>query len=516
MSKANGGIKTMSIKIKDLGKNQVEFSVAVGAEQFNEAIEKAYRKNVKSIALPGFRKGKAPKAMIERMYGEGVFFDDAVNSILPELYENAVKEAKLDVVSQPEVDIPEISKEKGFTAVFKVYVRPVVTVENYKGITAKKVVYTVKDEAVDAEIDRIRERNSRMVPVEDRAIENGDICNIDFEGFVDGVAFPGGKGESFDLTIGSGQFIPGFEEQLIGHGTNDDVVVNVTFPEEYHAEELKGKAAEFKVKINKVTRKELPEADDDLAKDVSEFDTLAEFKADIRAKMEKQLAERAEVQFENDVVDQIASSVEVDIPEAMIQERISMLARDFENGLMQQGINREMYLKYTGMDEQAYLGQFRQNAVIQVKSMLVLEAIARQEGIEATEEDLDQEKTKLSEHYGIDKDKISAYVPDEDLKKDIIIRKAVDFVRDNAVCQEISEEEAMAEQEKAEKKPAAKKTTTRKTTAKNADDKEAAPKKTTTKKTTTKKADTKDAAEKKPAAKKTTTKKTTKKDESAE
>ncbi|MBQ7950249.1 MAG: trigger factor [Clostridia bacterium] len=511
----------MSIKVKDLGKNQVEFSIAVDAAKFNEAIEKAYRKNVKSITLPGFRKGKAPKAMIERMYGEGIFFDDAVNSILPELYENAVKEAALDVVSQPEVDIPEISKEKGFTAVFKVYVRPVATVENYKGITAKKVVYTVKDEAVDAEIDRIRERNSRVVPVEDRAIENGDIANIDFEGFVDGVAFPGGKGDAFDLTIGSGQFIPGFEEQLIGSGTGDDVVVKVTFPEEYHADELKGKAAEFKVKINKVTRKELPEANDDLAQEASEFDTLAEFKADIKEKMQKQLDERANVQFENEVVDQIAKTVEIDIPEAMIQERVNMLARDFDNGLMQQGINREMYLKYTGMDEQTYLGQFKQNAEIQVKSMLVLEAIAKQEGIEATEADLDEEKEKLSSYYGIEKEKISNFVPDEDLKKDIIVRKAVDFVRDNAICQEISEEEAAAEASaKAEKKAAPKKTAAKKTTTKKAEDgeKEAAPKKTAAKKTTTttKKTTTKKAAdgEKEAAPKKTTTRK--KKTEDAE
>ena len=513
----------MSIKVKDLGKNQVEFSIAVDAAAFNEAIEKAYRKNVKSISLPGFRKGKAPKAMIERMYGEGIFFDDAVNAILPELYENAVKEANLDVVSQPDVDIPEISKEAGFTAVFKVFVRPVVTVENYKGITAKKVVYTVKDEAVDAEIERIRERNSRIVPVEDRAVENGDICNIDFEGFVDGVAFPGGKGDAFDLTIGSGQFIPGFEEQLIGHGTGDDVTVNVTFPEEYHADELKGKAAEFKVKINKVTRKELPEADDDLAQEASEFDTLAEFKADIKAKMQKQLDERATVQFENEVVDQIANGVEVDIPEAMIQERVNMLARDFDNGLMQQGINREMYLKYTGMDEQTYLGQFKQNAEIQVKSMLVLEAIAKQEAIEATDADLDEEKEKLSSYYGIEKDKISNFVPDEDLKKDIIIRKAVDFVKDNAICQEISEEEAMAEQaaKAEEKKAAPKKTAAKKSTAKKAADgeeKEAAPKKTAAKKTTTaKKTTAKKAAngeEKEAAPKKTTTRK--KKTEDAE
>ncbi len=511
----------MSIKIKDLGKNQVEFSIAVDAAKFNEAIDKAYRKNVKSISLPGFRKGKAPKSMIERMYGEGVFFDDAVNSVLPELYENAVKEANLDVVSQPDVDIPEISKEKGFTAVFKVFVRPVVTVENYKGITAKKVVYTVKDEAVDAEIERIRERNSRIVPVEDRAVENGDICNIDFEGFVDGVAFPGGKGDAFDLTIGSGQFIPGFEEQLIGHGTNDDVLVQVTFPEEYHADELKGKAAEFKVKINKVTRKELPEADDDLAQEASEFDTMAEFKADIKAKMQKQMDERSNVQFENEVVDQIANTVEIDIPEAMITERVNMLARDFDNGLMQQGINREMYLKYTGMDEAAYLGQFKQNAEIQVKSMLVLEAIARQEAIEATAEDLDQEKEKLSSYYGIEKEKIANFVPDEDLKKDIIVRKAVDFVRDNAVCQEISEEEAAQEMAaKAEKKPAAKKPAAKKSTAKKAEDGEAAPKKTAAKKTTTakstaaKKTTAKKAEDGEAAPKKTTTRK--KKTEDAE
>lgn len=500
----------MSIKVKDLGGNRVEFSVSVDKEKFAEALQKAYVKNVKHIALPGFRKGKAPRNMIERMYGEGVFFEDAVNELLPEAYETAVKDANLDVVSQPDISVDDISKEKGFTFTAKVYVRPVVEVSNYKGITAKKVVYTVKEEDVNAQLESIRERNSRIVPVEDRAILNGDIANIDFEGFVDGVAFPGGEGKGFDLTIGSGQFIPGFEEQLIGHGENDDVTVNVKFPEDYHAEELKGKDAEFKVKINKVTVKELPVLDDEFAKDVSEFDTLAEYKADMTAKMQENLNKRSEVEFENAVLDAIEETVEVDIPAPMIEERMNMLARDMENGLMQQGISREMYLKYTGMDEKTYLEQFRTNATKQVKSLLILEAIVKAEGLKVTDEDFDKEIETLSKNYGMEKEKILELVRREDVEKDLVVRKAVDFIRDNAKAKEVSEEEASKEKAPA-KKPAAKKTTTTKktTTAK----KETAEKKPAAKKTTTAK---KETAEKKPAAKKTTTKKTTTKKKDAE
>ena len=362
----------MSIKVKDLGKNRVEFSVSVDKEKFADALQKAFAKNVKSIAIPGFRKGKAPRSIIEKMYGEGVFFEDAVNELLPSAYDSAVEEAKLDVVSQPEISIDDISKENGFTFTAKVYIKPVVTVSDYKGIEAEKIVYTVKDEDIDAQLENMRERNSRVVPVEDRGILSGDIANIDFEGFVDGVAFPGGEGKGYDLTIGSGQFIPGFEEQLIGAGTNDDVTVKVKFPEDYHAEELKGKDAEFKVKINKVTVKELPVLDDEFAKDVSEFDTLDEYKADMKAKMQDNLNNRSKVEFENAVMDKLEGTVEVDIPDSMIEERMNMLARDMEQSFMQQGMSREMYLKYTGMDEKTYLEQFRGNATKQVKSLLIL------------------------------------------------------------------------------------------------------------------------------------------------
>lgn len=490
----------MSIEVKDLGGNRVEFSVSVSKENFNEALQKAYVKNVKSIAVPGFRKGKAPRNIIERMYGEGVFFEDAVNELLPEAYETAVSDANLDVVSQPEISVDDISKEKGFTFTAKVYIRPVVAVSDYKGITAKKVVYTVKEEDVNAQLESLRERNSRMIPVEDRGIENGDIANIDFEGFVDGTAFPGGEGKAFDLTIGSGQFIPGFEEQLIGHGTNDDVTVNVKFPEDYHAEELKGKDAEFKVKINKVTVKELPELDDEFAKDVSEFDTLEEYKADMTAKMQENLNKRSEVEFENAVLDAIEATVTVDIPEPMIQERMNMLARDMESGLMQQGISREMYLKYTGMDEKTYLEQFRANAEKQVKSLLILEAVAKAEDISVNDDEFNKEIDDLAAHYGMEKEKVLELVRRADIEKDLVVRKAVDFLRDNAVCQEISEEEAKAEAEKeasesekkpaakktaAAKKPATKKTTAAKKTTKKAEDSEEKPKKRTTKKKTT-------------------------------
>ncbi len=492
----------MSIEVKDLGKNQVEFSVAIDAEKFAEATQKAYLKNVKSIALPGFRKGKAPRKMIEKMYGEGIFFEDAINDLLPEAYENALNETKLDVVSQPEISIDDVSKENGFTFTAKVFVRPVVEVKDYKGITAKKVVYTVKDEQIDSQLESVRERNSRMVAIEDRGIENGDIANINFKGFIDGKEFAGGSAENFDLTIGQGQFIPGFEDQLIGKGTNDDVLVKVTFPADYHSEELQGKDAEFQVKINKVSFKELPELDDDFAKDVSEFDTLQEYKDDIKAKMQKQFDERSAMDFENNVVSEVAKDVEVDIPDSMIAQRAELLAREQENTWMQQGITREMYLQFTGMDEKAYMEQFKPSAEIQVKSMLVLEAVAKAENLTASEEDLDKELDKLVEQYAIEKDKILSLVAKEDIEKDIVIRKAIDFLKDNAVCQEISEEEYKAEKEaeakEAEEKKPAKKTATKKTTT---------AKKTTTTKKTTKKAD--DEAEEKPAKKTTTRKKKT-------
>lgn len=486
----------MSIEVKDLGGNRVEFSVSVDKEAFAEALQKAFIKNVKSISIPGFRKGKAPRNIIERMYGENVFFEDAVNELLPDAYEKAVEDANLDVVSQPDISVDDISKESGFTFTAKVYVRPVVTVSDYKGINAKKVVYNVKDEDVNAQLESLRERNSRIVPVEDRAIANGDIANIDFEGFVDGVAFPGGEGKAYDLTIGSGQFIPGFEEQLIGHGENDDVTVNVKFPDDYHAEELKGKDAEFKVKINKVTVKELPELDDEFAKDVSEFDTLEEYKADISAKLQENLNKRSDVEFENAVLDAIEGTVEVDIPEPMISERMQMLARDMENSFMQQGLSKEMYLKYTGMDEKTYLEQFRANATKQVKTLLILEAIVKAEDIKISDEEYDKEIEELSKNYGMEKEKIAELVKREDIEKDLSVKKAIDFLKDNAVCQEISEEEAKAEAEaaaKAEekktsekkttaKKPAAKKTTAKKTTAKKAEADEEKPKKRATKK----------------------------------
>ena len=329
----------MSIKVKDLGGNRVEFSVSVDKEKFAEALQKAYVKNVKHIALPGFRKGKAPRNMIERMYGEGVFFEDAVNELLPQAYEAAVNEANLDVVSQPDISVDDISKEKGFTFSAKVYVRPVVEVSNYKGIEAEKVVYTVKEEDVDAQLESIRERNSRIVPVEDRAILSGDIANIDFEGFVDGVAFPGGEGKGFDLTIGSGQFIPGFEEQLIGHGENDDVTVNVKFPEDYHAEELKGKDATFKVTVKEIKVKELPALDDDFAKDVSEFDTFEEYKASIKEKLDKANEDRTKAEFENNVVEAVSANAEVDIPQCMIDNRVEDMIKDFGYRLSAQGMS---------------------------------------------------------------------------------------------------------------------------------------------------------------------------------
>jgi trigger factor len=438
----------MSIEVKEIGKNQVEFSVKVAADKFREATDKAFRKNVKSINVPGFRRGKAPRALIEKMYGAEIFYNDAVDELLPDAYDEAVKETGLDIVSKPDVDINEISKEDGFTFIVKAFIKPTAIVKDYKGIPARKVVYTVKDEEINAEIERVRERNSRIVPVEDRAIENGDIANIDYEGFVDGVAFAGGKDEGHDLTIGEGQFIPGFEDGLTGYGTGDDVTIKVTFPEDYHSEDLKGKDAEFKVKINKVSIKELPELDDELAKDVSEFDTLDEYKDSIKEKIQKSQNERSDTEFENEIVDKICESVSLEIPDCMIEDRTEILVRDADNNMKNQGFERKFYLKYLGVSEADYIARYREQAAVQVKSTLVLEAIAKAEGIEANETETNEELERIAKHYGLDKDKIADVIVIDEIKKDIIIRKTVTFLRENAKAEEITEEDVKKEVEK--------------------------------------------------------------------
>ena len=454
----------------------VEFEMTVSAEIFEKGMQYAYKKNVKNMNIPGFRKGKAPRKYIEKIYSEAVFYDDAVNNIFPDNYMEAVKELGLEPVDMPNVDIKEIGSGKDLVLVVKVDVKPDVEIGEYKGIEVTEKKYTVKADEVNAEIERMRDRNSRMVTVEDRAVVSGDTAVIDYEGFVDGVAFAGGKGENHELVIGSNTFIPGFEDQIIGANTGDEIDVNVTFPEEYHAEELKGKAAVFKVKVNQIKFKELPELDDEFAKDVSEFDTLDALKKDIKSKLSKQNETRAKGEMENEAIEKLVETLKGEIPNGMIESRTESLIQDFEMRLQQQGMPLDMYMKYTGLTIEAMKQQFKPQAEMAVKSTLVLEKVAQLEKIEVKDKDVEAKFEEMAKAYNMEVDKIKELLREEDkenIKKDLVIEKAVKVILDNAVMV------------KEEKKPAAKKTT-----KKAAEDKEekAPAKKTAAKKTTTKKA----------------------------
>lgn len=417
----------MSVKVEKLETNVVELEFEVGKEDFESAMQRSYIKNVKSINIPGFRKGKAPRKIIERMYGKEVFYDDAINFVFPDAYETAVKEAKVEPVSRPEVDIKQFpDDELNLILTAKITVKPDVKIGKFDKIEAEKPEYPVSDEDVEAELKNRQNQNARVITVEDRAAALGDTVVIDFEGFVDGTAFDGGKGEGYSLELGSGQFIPGFEEQLVGAKAEDEVEVNVTFPEEYHASELAGKPALFKVKVHSITTKELPELDDEFAKDVSEFDTLDELKADILAKLKERNEKRAKQEFENNVIDFIISKMKAEIPEIMYENRIDELVRDFEMRLSYQGMSVDKYLEYAGIDMATFRGQFREQAEKQVKGMLALEAMAKKEKIKALKDDVKKEYEKLAEQYKMDVDKVKGFINEEDLKKDIITNKTID------------------------------------------------------------------------------------------
>ncbi len=365
----------MSSVLDKKEKNTVDFTMTVKAETFADAMDKAFRKNVKNIAIPGFRKGKAPRKLIERTYGEAIFYDDAIDFVFPAEYEAAIKELDLEPVDVPKLDVKEIGSGKDLVMAISVTVKPEVTLGEYKGIKLEEIVHTVEDADVDRELSQKQERNSRLVTVEDRAVKEGDIANINFEGFVDDVAFPGGKGENYDLTIGSGQFIPGFEEQIVGKNTGDEFDVNVTFPEEYHAEDLKGKPAVFKVKVNSIQYKELPELDDEFAKDVSEFDTLDALKADIRAKLEAEAEKTTKQEKENAAIDKLVSETEIDVPDCMITNRVEAIIRENNMRMAQQGLTFEQYLSFMGSTIDQFKDMMRPNAEKQVKANLILEAI---------------------------------------------------------------------------------------------------------------------------------------------
>ena len=416
--------------------NRVELEVEVDAATFEAAVQRAYKKNAASIAVPGFRKGKAPRNMIEKLYGTGVFYEDAMNDVYPVALDAAISESGYEYVEDKiDLDVVSVGAE-GLVFKAVITVKPEVEVGEYKGLKASKKVEAVSDEDVDAELARLQDRNSRLVTVEDRAAADGDTVNFDFEGFVDDVAFEGGKGENYTLTLGSGQFIPGFEEQIVGKSIDEEFDVNVTFPEEYHAEELKGKPAVFKCKLHEIKTKELPELNDDFAKDVSEFDTLDELKADIRKAHEERAAKEADAAFENALLDQLAEGLKADIPQAMFDRRIDDMVQDFGYRMQSQGLDLDTYLKYTGMDMDAFRDGFKEQADKQVKIRLALEKIAALENIEVTEEDENAEYDRIAEMYKMEVEKVKAILNANDMKKDLAVGKALDLVKETAVIEE--------------------------------------------------------------------------------
>ena len=406
----------------------MEFSVSKDA--FDKAENEAYKKQVKSINVPGFRKGKAPKAIIEKMYGKGVFFEDAINACIPEAFEAAAKEAGLEVVGMPKFDL--VSTEGDIVLKAEGFVKPEVSIEGYKGLEAEKKVAEVTDEEVEAELTRARERNARTVEVTDRACQSGDIANIDYEGSVDGVPFDGGKAEGHDLKIGSGAFIPGFEDQIVGKNIGEEFDVNVTFPEEYHAKELAGKAAVFKTKLNSIKFEELPEADDEFAKDVSEFDTLDEYKADIKAKMVKRNEDKAQAEFETALAEALMDKLVAEIPEPMFEAETENFVRDYDTRLRQNGLDLNTYFKYTGLTLEALREQMRPQAEKQVKMRLALEKIAELEALTVSDEKIDAEYTRVSEAYNVPVDQVKAMIAAEDIKADLLVAAAMDVVKENA------------------------------------------------------------------------------------
>ena len=407
---------------------KMEFSVS--KEVYDKAELAAYKKAVKTINVPGFRKGKAPKAIVEKLYGKGIFFEDAINACIPEAFDAAVKEAAITVVGNPTFDL--VSNEGDIVLSAVGFVKPTVTIEDYKGITAPRKVARVTKALIDAEVDSARQKLARTVEVTDRAAQNGDIANIDFEGFIDGVAFEGGKGEGHDLKLGSGTFIPGFEAQIEGKSIGEEFDVNVTFPEEYGAKELAGKAAVFKTKLNAIKAEELPEADDDFAKDVSEFDTLDEYKADIKAKLAKKNEERADQEFENAIVEALLEKLVAEIPEPMFEAETENFLRDYDNRLRMQGLDLTKYTQYTGITLDALRAQFRPNAEKQVKIRLALEKIAELEALTVSEDEIDAEYTRISEAYNVPVEDVKRMVATDDIKADMLVAAAMKFVKDNA------------------------------------------------------------------------------------
>lgn len=412
--------------------NKFELEIAADAAAFEAAIEKAYKKARKKINVNGFRKGNAPRKMIEKLYGENVFWEDAVNELIPTVVAPAVEEAALELVATPDIDVTAVNKEDGVKFKVTATVKPEVTISDYKGIEVSKNVKAVNDEDVDKMIESLRERNGRMVTVEDRAAAMGDVAVIDFEGFKDGVAFDGGKENNFELTLGSGQFIPGFEEQIVGKNTGDEFTINVTFPENYQMKELAGQPTEFKIKLNEIRSKELPELDDEFVKDATDFDTLDELKADYKKKLEDRAAQTAEMEADNALYEALITKMSAEIPEVMFEHKIDEMVRDFEMRLSQQGLTLDMYLTYTNTDKDAFRKTFADRAANEVKVRLALEAIAKLENVEISDEKVEEEINKLAEQYKMTADQVKSYVSSEAIKADLAVAEAAKIVKDNA------------------------------------------------------------------------------------
>ena len=425
----------MSVQVEKLEKNMAKLTIEVSAAEFEKALEDAFLKNKNKISVPGFRKGKVPRQMVEKMYGPEIFYEDAANALIPDAYSKALDECEEDIVSSPEIDVTQIEKGKSFIFTATVALKPEVKLGKYKGVKVEAAEVTVTDEEVDVKIEKERENNARTIEVTDRPVKDGDMTVLDFEGFVDGVAFDGGKGENYPLTIGSGAFIPGFEEQLVGAEIGKEVEVNVTFPEDYQAEELKGKAAVFKCTIKEIKEKELPALDDEFASEVSEFDTLEEYKKDVKETLTIEKEKAARDAKEAAVIDAIIADSDMDIPEAMVTTQQKQMIDEFAQRMQMQGLSMEQYFQFTGATLDKMMEQVKPQAETRIKSRLVLEAVAAKEGIEATEEDYEEEIKTMAEVYQMEPDKIKEMLPEKSvkgIKEDIAVKKAAEFVVNNA------------------------------------------------------------------------------------
>ena len=426
----------MSLQVEKLENNTAKLTIEVPAEEVEKAIESAYQKSKSKFSIPGFRKGKVPRKMIEKMYGVGVFYEDAVNSMIPGAYADAATESELEIVAQPEIDIVQIEAGKPFIFTAEVVLKPEVELGKYKGIEVEAKDTTVTDEEVDAELAKVQEQNSRLVAADDKEVENGDQVTIDFEGFVDGVAFDGGKGTDYALTLGSGTFIPGFEDQLVGANTGDHVEVKVTFPEEYQAKELAGKEAVFQCDVKKIETKEVPELDDEFAKDVSEFDTLAEYKEDVKKKLTEKKEKEARTAKENAAVDKAIENAQMDIPELMTKTECRQMMDDFSRRMQQQGLSMEQYFQFTGQSMDKMMEDMKPQALKRIQTRLVLEKVAEAENIQPSEEEITEEIQKMADAYKMEADKIREAIGEsglEQMKKDMAVQKAVTVIADAAV-----------------------------------------------------------------------------------